>query len=128
MANSPFPRKDELPCGVAELWRYSPKSYNWHGPELHRGLTHRQARALLTNGSQLVRWRPPWRASDVLMTRSEALLDRFTRKPCRVSGCDRPATGRGMCMVHYSRIRRAEIAERERALVVEGDWQDETGT
>ena len=56
------------------------------------------------------------------MTRSEVLLKSFTWKPCRTVGYDRPATGKGMCMVHYSRVRHAEVAEREATLLRKGDW------
>lgn len=115
-------REAEVPRGCAEVWRYNTRASNWYGPELYPGLSLREARALLTNGNQLVRWRPPWRAADVLLTRTEVLLDRFRRKICTVAGCDRPVVGRGLCQKHYSVIRRAELAERERAIRVEGDW------
>ena len=114
-------RAEEIPRGCAEVWRLDSRSGNWCGPDVHEEITFREARALLVADHLLVRWSPSWRSADVLLARSERLVERF-RNQCSVDDCDRPATGRGMCMRHYSVVRRAEVAERDRALAREGDW------
>ena len=114
-------KREAIPRGCAEVWRLDSRSGNWYGPEVHAEITFKEARALLVADHLLVRWSPPLRAADVLLARSERLVERF-KNGCTVGGCDRPAKGRELCEVHYSRVRRAEVAERERALSVEGDW------
>ena len=114
--------KPDPPRGAAELWRYGTRAGCWYGPLRQAALSMREAKALLTDSTLLVRWFPPYESPPVLLTRSERTLDRFTRKWCAFTNCDRPAKTRGVCELHFSRLVRAERKERAGAAHVEGDW------